>query len=72
MADLRNEKLVEVDLGDTRLVTNGVALQGKVKVSAELAEDLDRRLVEQARYQKYLYNDNGRQIGAGTIVGNGN
>jgi len=72
MADLRNEKLVEVDLGDTRLVTNGVALQGKVKVSAELAEDLDRRLGEQVRYHKYLYNDNGRQIGAGTIVGNGN
>jgi len=72
MADLNNDKLVEIDLGDNRFVTNDRVLQGRVKVSKEIADDLDRRMKEQASYQKYLYNDNGRQVGAGTIVGNGN
>ena len=72
MAELRNEKLVEVNLGDNRFVTNGVTMQGRVKVPKEIAEDLQRRIQEQSQYEKYLYNDQGRQVAAGTIVGNGN
>ena len=54
MADLRNDKLVEIDLGDNRFVTNDQVLQGRVKVSSEMADDLERRMKEQASYQKYL------------------
>jgi hypothetical protein len=70
MAEPLRYKKVKVYL-DREYVTNGKALIGEVEVTAEQAEDLERRKATYRQYESSLVRDNGKQIHAQDYVGNG-